>query len=85
MSGCTGCPKGGGDKAWFLPVRARLFATRARKAVRHARKGRWELARLSLSPKPSIVCTCTGWTECRAYYLKGWYTYCPSCGTYAPC
>jgi hypothetical protein len=86
VTGCTGCPRvGDTKKAWFLPVRLRLFRIRLRKAIWHASKGRTSLARAALSPRPSIVCTCQQWGPCKAYYLKGFWQFCESCGTYRPC
>lgn len=67
---------------WW-PTGLRLTAVRTWNAaveLAHLRPG---AAREAL--RPHMICPCKGWTPCRAYYLKGWYTYCPNCGVYLPC
>jgi hypothetical protein len=68
---------------------------RLKDAIRETRsvRRRNAVARLrSLQPvkavqalRPMAYCPCPYYEPCKAYYLKGWYAYCPSCGTYSPC
>lgn len=67
---------------WW-PVAAMLAVVRAANAVDEVKAGHLRAATQAL--RPSIVCTCKGWTACQAFYPRGYYQYCSSCGTYRSC
>jgi hypothetical protein len=67
---------------WW-PVAAMLAMIRVANAKEALLAGKPKQAVNAL--RPTMYCPCTSWGPCTAYYLKGYYQYCPNCGTYRAC